>query len=103
DDEHLAFSLNERLAGSDRRDRCVLGASRTRRELHAELAAATRPVAPRLDRAAMQGDETLRERQADAKPVGMLRERDVELREHVEYRFEPFARNAVSVVGDDHF
>ena len=63
------------------------------RQADGELAARPEPVALGLDRAAVQLDQRLRQREADAEAVARAFERSVRLREHLE--------QARKLIGDD--
>src|SRR6185437_10596963 len=99
DDEYFALVWKELRA---RHDCGVVEPRRRGRQPYPELAPASRPCTARLDGAIVQCHESLRKRQTDAKSAGRLRDRGFELREHVEYRFEPFVRNTVPGVADAH-
>lgn len=76
--------------------------SRCHRQCDHELAAVAGTVARCLDAAPVQLHELPRQGEADAEPALPLRQRHVELREHLEDRPELVGRNPEPVVGDAH-
>ena len=93
-------ALVRRAAAVTRRPaagRLCLAATRVR-QAHGETAALPDARARRLDASAMQLDNTLRERKADAEAAGRVILRGTNLREHAEHQRQVFGRDTDAIV-----